>query len=592
VTDPFLSASGEPAVGTQIAGYRLDEQIGRGGMAVVYRARDVRLDRWVALKIMSPDAARDDAFRQRFIHESRAAAAVDHPHIIPIFEAGEASGLLFIAMRFVAGGDVRALVRRLGPLAAGRAGHIVTQVASALDAAHASGLVHRDVKPANMLIGAVTASGYADHVYLSDFGLSKQSLSTTGLTAAGQFLGTLDYIAPEQIEGRPVDGRADLYGLACAAFEMLSGSPPFRRDENLALIWAQLSEPPPPLTSRRADLPRPVDQVLARAMAKSPDDRYASCQEFAAALRAACGPGGRAAGPPPVRPRPATELAMPVARHPAATAQDRATDPRRPVRADPAWPRPGQPAGAPPGPAGPYPAGSDLARPVGPDLFRPRPDRAGPDRPRPDRAGPDRPRPDRAGADRPRPDRAGADRPRPDRAGADRAGADRLGPDRARLTRSAQPPGDRPRRRSRVLLAVAGVVIVAVAAGAFALLHGGNQGSGAASGSAGGSSARSARSTALAGPAATVRAYFTAISRHEYARAWRLGGRNATSSYPAFVQGFDGTAKDTAAVLSVAGDVVTARITALQTDGTVKTYQGTYTVRSGVIVTFNVRQTY
>ena len=238
MSEVFPPSSGGSAVGAQIAGYRLEEQIGRGGMAVVYRALDIRLDRWVALKIMAPEAARDQAFRQRFIQESRAAAAVDHPHIIPIFEAGEASGVLFIAMRYVSGGDVRALVSRLGPLNAIRVSNIIGQVASALDAAHASGLVHRDVKPGNMLIGVVAGSGNPDHVYLADFGLSKQSLSSPGLTATGQFLGTLDYVAPEQIEGRPVDGRADLYGLACTAFEMLSGTPPFSRDQNLALMWA------------------------------------------------------------------------------------------------------------------------------------------------------------------------------------------------------------------------------------------------------------------------------------------------------------------------------------------------------------------
>ncbi len=247
---PGDACSGDPAIGTQIAGYRLEEQIGRGGMAVVYQARDVRLDRWVALKIMAPEAASDSAFRQRFIAESRAAAAVDHPHIIPIFEAGEASGVLFIAMRFVAGGDVRALVSRLGPLPAGRAAAILTQVASALDAAHARGLVHRDVKPGNMLLGSVAGGGSPDHVYLADFGLSKQAVAAAGLTAAGQFLGTLDYVAPEQIEGRRVDGRADLYGLACTAFELLSGAPPFRRDENLALMWAQISA-----AAAAADLP-------------------------------------------------------------------------------------------------------------------------------------------------------------------------------------------------------------------------------------------------------------------------------------------------------------------------------------------------
>src|SRR5438128_610731 len=219
-------------------------------MAVVYRALDVRLDRWVALKILAPELARDDSFRQRFISESRAAAAVDHPHIIPVFEAGEAGGVLFIAMRYVGGGDVRTLVRRLGPLDAARATSIISQVASALAAAHTVGLVHRDVKPANMLLGTVAGSGRPDHVYLSDFGLSKQALATAGLTQTGQFVGTLDYMAPEQIESRPVDGRTDLYSLGCAAFEMLAGRPPFNRGQHLGRLFAQLAAPPAPLTAR------------------------------------------------------------------------------------------------------------------------------------------------------------------------------------------------------------------------------------------------------------------------------------------------------------------------------------------------------
>ena len=265
------------------------EEIGRGGMAVVYRAIDFRLDRQVALKILAPELARDEAFRQRFIRESRAAAAVDHPCIIPVFEAGEAGGVLFIAMRYVSGRDVRTLLDSKGTLPAGRVVNIIEQVASALDAAHAHGLVHRDVKPANMLLGSPTSSGHLDHVYLSDFGLTKQSQIVSSLTSTGQFLGTLDYIAPEQIEGSSlIDGRADLYSLACAAFEMLSGTPPFRRDQGVAVIWAQVSAPPPALTNRRPDLPAAVNRVLAKALAKAPGDRYQTCMEFAVALRDAC----------------------------------------------------------------------------------------------------------------------------------------------------------------------------------------------------------------------------------------------------------------------------------------------------------------
>jgi DNA-binding beta-propeller fold protein YncE len=315
VSEQTPSDPGGFVPGSRIAGYRLEEQIGRGGMAVVFRAHDQRLDRQVALKILAPGLALDDAFRQRFIRESRAAAAVDDPHIIPVFEAGEAAGVLFIAMRYVRDGDVRTLLDREGPLSPARTTEIISQVASALDNAHLHGLVHRDVKPANMLLGVLAGPDRPDHVYLSDFGLSKQSLAPSGLTSTGQFLGTLDYVAPEQIEGRTVDGRADLYALACAAFELLSGAPPFRRDQGLAVVYAQLSEPPPSLSARRADMTPAVDRIFARALAKSPADRFATCRDFAAALRQVFGlrPVDSGPGSAPAGWRPATEIAMPSA---------------------------------------------------------------------------------------------------------------------------------------------------------------------------------------------------------------------------------------------------------------------------------------
>jgi len=194
--------------------------------------------------------------------------------------------VLFIAMRYVRGGDVRSLVRRLGTVPARRAAEIVSQVASALDAAHAAGLVHRDVKPANMLLDI--QPGRPDHVYLSDFGLSKAALGSaglTGLTGSGQFLGTVDYAAPDQIDGRAVDGRADQYALGCAAFEMLCGQPPFQREHGMAALVAHLHEPPPPVSSFQPELPAELDAVFTRVLAKSPEHRYASCQEFADALR-------------------------------------------------------------------------------------------------------------------------------------------------------------------------------------------------------------------------------------------------------------------------------------------------------------------
>jgi serine/threonine-protein kinase len=300
--------------GSRIAGYRLEEQVGQGGMAVVFRARDEHLGRVVALKILAPALAADEAFRQRFVRESRAAAAVDDPHIVPVFEAGEASGVLFIAMRFVPGGDVRTMMHHEGQLAPARVAAIISQVASALDAAHRAGLVHRDVKPGNMLVDA--QAGRPDHVYLSDFGLSKGALSTSvGLTGVGQFLGTVDYISPEQIEGKPVDGRADEYALACATFEMLTGAPPFRRDEAMAVMYAQLSEPPPLVTSQRPDLPPAADQVFARALAKAPAQRYASCREFADALRGAFGLAPYDSGPGviPAAGHQPTQIAWPAA---------------------------------------------------------------------------------------------------------------------------------------------------------------------------------------------------------------------------------------------------------------------------------------
>ena len=280
-------AAGGFTAGSRIAGYLLHEQIGQGGMAVVFRAHDERLDRTVALKILAPALAADEAFRQRFIRESRAAAAVDDPHIIPVFEAGEADGVLFIAMRFVRGGDVGSLSDQFGPLQPGRVGEIVSQVASALDAAHARGLLHRDVKPANMLLDLGEGSGRPDHVYLSDFGLSKRPQAAGQLTMTGQFVGTLDYTSPEQLSGRQVDGRTDQYALACAVFELLTGSPPFERGHGAAMMYAHLSVPPPALTSRRPDLPAAADEVLARALAKAPEGRYPTCREFAEALRAA-----------------------------------------------------------------------------------------------------------------------------------------------------------------------------------------------------------------------------------------------------------------------------------------------------------------
>jgi serine/threonine protein kinase len=271
------------APGVRVAGYVLERLVGVGGMAAVYQARDERLGRVVALKLL----AGDEAVRTRFVREARAVAAVDHPHIIPVYEAGDADGLQFIAMRFVAGDTLQGIIGANGALSPRRAAAIISPVASALDAAHAAGLVHRDVKPGNILVDS--RRGGPEHAYLTDFGIARAMLSAGTLTAAGQFLGTPDYAAPEQVNGQPVDGRADQYALACVAFEVLSGTVPFKRELPIAVLYAHLSAVPPLLSSIRQDLPTAAGEVLVKGMAKSPDDRYPTCADFADALREALG---------------------------------------------------------------------------------------------------------------------------------------------------------------------------------------------------------------------------------------------------------------------------------------------------------------
>ncbi len=263
-------------IGSELAGYRLETVIGRGGMGVVYRAEQIRLGRKVALKLLAPEMAANAGFRARFEHESRLAAALDHPNIVPLYEAGEAGGLLFISMRYVEGTDLRKLLNAGGRLEPHRALDIAAQVAGALDAAHARGLVHRDVKPGNILIAPGVAGG-AEHCYLTDFGLTKDTSSPVELTATGTFVGTIDYIAPEQIEGAAPDGRGDQYALACVLFECLTGHPPFPRDQEIVVMWAHLQDEPPAVTSDRPDLPPAIDAVIARGMAKAPGERFASC---------------------------------------------------------------------------------------------------------------------------------------------------------------------------------------------------------------------------------------------------------------------------------------------------------------------------
>jgi hypothetical protein len=291
---PGFSSFGMLGPGRRIAGYLIEEQIGAGGMAVVFRARHEMLGRLAAVKVIAPSMAGDEEFRARFLRESQAAAAVDSPYIVPVYAAGEAAGLLYIATRFIAGGDLAGLLRRSGGrLAPGRAVAFVAQVASALDAAHAAGLVHRDVKPANILVDI--GKERAGHAYLSDFGISKRTQSSAGLTANGQFIGTPDYSAPEQVGSGFVDGRADQYALGCVAFALLTGAPPFQRATAVATLFAQVQAPVPAATALRPELPPAVDDVIARVLAKSPDGRYARCGEFATALQEALVPARRGA---------------------------------------------------------------------------------------------------------------------------------------------------------------------------------------------------------------------------------------------------------------------------------------------------------
>jgi streptogramin lyase/predicted Ser/Thr protein kinase len=272
-------------IGSTIAGYRIERLLGHGGMGRVYLAEDTRLGRKVALKLLDPELADDQRFRDRFTRESRLAASLDHPNVVPIYEAGEADEVLFIAMRYVEGTDLGRLIEAEGPLPPDRAAAIVSQVASALDAAHRRGLVHRDVKPGNVLVGE------DDHAYLTDFGLIKRREADTGLTKSGQFMGSVDYAAPEQIMGQDVDGRADVYSLGCVLYECLTGDPPYPQDSEVAVLYAHLKDPFPSVTAKRPDLPPALDAVVAKAMAKRPEDRFATAGELAAAARAELGSG-------------------------------------------------------------------------------------------------------------------------------------------------------------------------------------------------------------------------------------------------------------------------------------------------------------
>jgi serine/threonine protein kinase len=348
-----------PGLGAEFAGYRIEAVLGRGGVGLVYLAQDLTLPRRVALKILRAEYAEDPQFRERFVRESRLAASLDHLNIVPIYKAGEADGVLYIAMRYVDGTDLRRLLGDLGPLDLDRTLSILGQVAGALDAAHAQALIHRDVKPANILV-TPGPDGAADQAYLVDFGITKRT-TTAGLTQAGLFVGTLDYAAPEQIRGQAVDARTDVYSLACVLFECLSGVSPFRREGELDTMQAHLSAPRPALSEIRPEMGAAMDRVVTTGMARDPDDRYGSATALITAARAA---------------RPWTGIERRTRPHPPEAPPTR-------VRRAPAPPPPPPPAPAPPrtmarpgAPPAPAPPRAPEPPPPAPPPVPPRPRRA------------------------------------------------------------------------------------------------------------------------------------------------------------------------------------------------------------------------
>src|SRR4051794_26715351 len=285
-------AAAELQVGDVFADHRIESVVGRGGMGVVYRAVDMRLDRVAALKVIRPGLSADEDFRRRFERESQVAASIVQPNVVTIYQAGEADGLLYVTMELVDGVDLRAVITQRVRLDLQTACAIASQVAAALDAAHARGLVHRDVKPGNILV----ANRAPLHVYLSDFGLTKRASSQTGITRTGLFVGTLDYAAPEQIKGWPVDARADVYALGCVLFEMVAGRPPFRRENEYATMYAHMTEPAPSLAAAAPGTPLGLDAAVRRALEKEADARFPSAGDLARSVTAAV--AGQAATEP------------------------------------------------------------------------------------------------------------------------------------------------------------------------------------------------------------------------------------------------------------------------------------------------------
>jgi Protein kinase domain len=274
----------ELAEGDEFAGYRIERRLGRGGMGILYLAVEPGLDRRVALKLIAPEAAADDVFARRFAEESRIAASIEHPNVVPIYAAGEEGGVPYIAMRYVAGSDLGRRLAREGRLEPARAVELIAQIGNGLDAIHAAGLVHRDVKPANVLLGGDEAEA---HAYITDFGVARNVATQSGLTQTGRFVGTLDYVAPEQISGGEIDARVDVYALGCLLYKLLTGQVPFPRDGEAARLYAHLHDPPPAPSLYVPEVSMALDDVVARAMSKPPGVRYPSAGDLGRAAVAA-----------------------------------------------------------------------------------------------------------------------------------------------------------------------------------------------------------------------------------------------------------------------------------------------------------------
>jgi len=270
--------------GDEFAGYRIEQRLGRGGMGILYLALEPGLERRVALKLIAPEAAADDVFARRFAEESRIAAAIEHPNVVPIYAAGEEEGVPWIAMRYVAGSDLGRRLAREGRLDQRDAVGLISQIGNGLDAIHAAGLVHRDVKPANVLLSGEPG---AEHAYITDFGVARNVATESGLTQTGRFVGTLDYVAPEQISGGSVDARVDVYALGCLLFKLLTGEVPFPREGEAARLYAHLHDRPPAPSLYVPEVPMALDDVVVRAMSKQPDDRYPSAGDLGRAAQAA-----------------------------------------------------------------------------------------------------------------------------------------------------------------------------------------------------------------------------------------------------------------------------------------------------------------